>query len=142
MNKTVHNYVKKYKTKWDEEWFARNQPRLSEERAKECVGYIDGSYGAVIQDLFCEIDALQVLNERLEQEKLDILAELYLESTSMAARIAKVCDEGLDKSGALLGRVRQRAKELSQPTLSNAQKPGVVPEPNDGISVDIPDLSS
>lgn len=65
----------------------------------------------------------QAENERLENEKLDILAELYLESTSMAARVAKLCDEKLDKSGALLGRVRERVQDIRERELSDTQKP-------------------
>lgn len=84
----------------------------------------NGARNFYADKLSSHIVAIESKNEQLEQEKLDILAGLYLESTQMAARVAEMCDEELDRSGALLGRVRIRAKELStKPTLSDSSTP-------------------
>jgi len=54
----------------------------------------------------------------MNREEIDKLAELYSRDTTYAYIIATVCDEILDKSGALLGRVRvlarKRIKELNK----------------------------
>jgi hypothetical protein len=54
----------------------------------------------------------------MNREQIDKLAELYSRDTTYAIIIATVCDEVLDKSGALLGGVRvlarKRIKELNQ----------------------------
>jgi hypothetical protein len=53
------------------------------------------------------------------EDKLeDILAQLYamdcniVERVSVSWAVAELCDEKLDRSGALLGRVRDRAYEI------------------------------
>ena len=52
----------------------------------------------------------------MNKEQIDKLAELYSKSPYDAFIIATICDEVIDKSGALLGRVRvlarKRIKEL------------------------------
>jgi hypothetical protein len=48
---------------------------------------------------------------KMTDEMEDKLAELYLKNKDYVT-IAKVCDEVLDKSGALLGRVRDKAQIL------------------------------
>jgi len=52
----------------------------------------------------------------MNRDQIDKLAELYSRDTTYAYIVATICDEVLDKSGALLGRVRvlarKRIKEL------------------------------
>jgi len=52
----------------------------------------------------------------MNRNQIDKLAELYSRDTLYAYIVATICDEVLDKSGALLGRVRvlarKRIKEL------------------------------
>ena len=52
----------------------------------------------------------------MNKDQIDKLAELYSRDTTYAFIVATICDEVLDKSGALLGRVRvlarKRIKEL------------------------------
>ena len=45
------------------------------------------------------------------------LAEIYIEKTEYACAVAKVCDNILDRSGGLLGIVRERAQELKSAKL-------------------------
>ena len=57
-------------------------------------------------DRKCELEA-EV--ERLQAEKENALVEIYARGNQTAfAAVAQVCDEKLDRSGALLGRVRER----------------------------------
>jgi len=48
----------------------------------------------------------------MNKEQIDKLAELYSKSTHDAFIVATICDEVLDKSGHLLGRVRVVARKL------------------------------
>ena len=52
----------------------------------------------------------------MNREQIDKLAELYSRDTTYAYIVATICDEVIDKSGALSGRVRvlarKRIKEL------------------------------
>ena len=52
----------------------------------------------------------------MNKDQIDKLAELYSRDTTYAFIVGAICDEVLDKSGALLGRVRvlarKRIKEL------------------------------
>ncbi len=47
---------------------------------------------------------------------LDQLAKIYNRDSHHALAIANLCDEHLDKSGALLGYVRDKARELKEET--------------------------
>ena len=52
----------------------------------------------------------------MDKEQIDKLAELYSKDPHDAFIVATICDEVLDKSGALLGRVRVVArKRINQP---------------------------
>ena len=48
----------------------------------------------------------------MNKEQIDKLAELYSRDTTYAFIVATICDEVIDKSGHLLGRVRVVAKKL------------------------------
>lgn len=48
------------------------------------------------------------------------LAEIYIEDTKYACAIQKVCDDILDRSGGLLGIVRDRVRELRSARLRAA----------------------
>lgn len=60
----------------------------------------------------------------MNEKQIDKLAELYSRDTTYAFIIATVCDEVLDKSGALLGEVRYKARErLNKLIADGDQKP-------------------
>ena len=46
----------------------------------------------------------------MNKEQIEKLAEIYSKSTHDAFIVATICDEVLDKSGALLGKVRTQAR--------------------------------
>jgi len=48
----------------------------------------------------------------MNKEQIDKLAELYSKSARDAFIVAIICDEVIDKSGHLLGRVRVVARKL------------------------------
>ena len=52
----------------------------------------------------------------MNRDQIEKLAELYSRDTTYAYIVATICDDVIDKSGALLGRVRvlarKRIKEL------------------------------
>lgn len=48
----------------------------------------------------------------MNKEQIDKLAWIYSQSTHDAFIVAKICDEVLDKSGHLLGRVRVVARKM------------------------------
>ena len=50
------------------------------------------------------------MKKEIEISIEDLLALIYIKDVHCAAIIGKVCDEELDKSGALLGRVRECAR--------------------------------
>jgi len=47
----------------------------------------------------------------MNREKIEKLAELYCKNTHV---VATVCDEVIDKSGALLGKVRANVREKNR----------------------------
>ena len=56
-------------------------------------------------------------------EKIDmehILASLYKENTECMVAVGKLCDEELDRSGALLGRIRQIVMDMSTQEATSA----------------------
>ena len=46
----------------------------------------------------------------MNKEQIEQLGEIYAQGTTQACIVAKICDEVLDKSGALLGKVRKVAR--------------------------------
>jgi len=46
----------------------------------------------------------------MNKEQINKLAEIYSKSTHDAFVVATICDEVIDKSGALLGEVRKMAR--------------------------------
>jgi hypothetical protein len=48
----------------------------------------------------------------MDKEQIEKLAEIYNYNMNNAVLVAKICDEVLDRSGALLGEVRQVARDL------------------------------
>jgi|AntAceMinimDraft_16_1070373.scaffolds.fasta_scaffold00078_55 hypothetical protein len=50
----------------------------------------------------------------MNREKIEKLAELYCKNTHDAYVVATVCDEVIDKSGALLGKVRANVREKNR----------------------------
>jgi len=46
----------------------------------------------------------------MNEKQIDKLAEIYSQNTHDAYIVASICDEVLDKSGALLGEVRKVAR--------------------------------
>ena len=48
----------------------------------------------------------------MNREQIDKLAEIYSRDTQTAFVVAEICDEVLDRSGALLGRVRVIARQM------------------------------
>jgi len=48
----------------------------------------------------------------MNKDQIDKLAEIYSKNTHDAFIVATICDEVIDKSGALLGRVRVVARKL------------------------------
>lgn len=44
-----------------------------------------------------------------EEEVIEGLAKIYVQDSKSALCVATVCDEALDKSGSLLGKVREKA---------------------------------
>lgn len=63
--------------------------------------------------LAARIAELEAENARLREGRLDMLARLYWQ---VPREVADLCDHYLDKSGALLGEVRERARQsLGEP---------------------------
>ena len=58
----------------------------------------------IVNNSFCRDDIIESVILYIEQ---DILADLYKESYPVVGRL---CDEKLDRSGALLGRVREYSR--------------------------------
>ena len=50
----------------------------------------------------------------MNKEQIEKLAELYSKNTHDAYIIATICDEVIDKSGALLGNVRANVREKNR----------------------------
>ncbi len=62
-------------------------------------------------------DAIRAERERLE----DMLVKLYVSDPAYVA-VARLCDEEIDKSGAMLGRVREKAIALRARTTELSEK--------------------
>ena len=84
-------------------------------------GFIHLSNTDAMKDKIIEIltsygvpSSINVKNDHKEmnREQIDKLAELYSKNTHDAFIVATICDEVIDKSGALLGRVRVVARKL------------------------------
>jgi len=58
----------------------------------------------------------------MNREQIDKLAELYSRDTTYAYIVATICDEVIDKSGALLGRVRVVARKMITDRLNPLKK--------------------
>jgi hypothetical protein len=84
------------------------------EAAKQVIADPMSASNRIVREI-----ALSLVNLASRVEKIEAgLADAYRESEpNVAARaiIAGLCDTHLDPSGALLGRVRERVRNLSQP---------------------------
>jgi phage shock protein A len=59
--------------------------------------------------LEAEYDALRSELDEMREALEMALAEIYVRGVTASVAVAYVCDEKLDRSGALLGRIRERA---------------------------------
>lgn len=61
------------------------------------------------------VDAHNASLSKVGRERDEALAAVYRQSSAAAAAVARACDEELDRSGALLGRVRQLSRTPTTP---------------------------